>query len=82
MCDPDDEELRDEFVQSFAMPESRFPIEFIGGSRDGEIIDATAAPDHLEVIVAGGLKEIYERQNEEPPFVYVQIGCAENETWK
>jgi hypothetical protein len=59
-----------------------FPIEFIGGSRDGEIIDATAAPEHLEVLVGGRLNEIYERQNDEPPFVYVQIGYAENETWK
>lgn len=64
------------------MPESTFPIEFIGGSRDGEIIKATAAPDHYEVPVGGGLKEIYERQNSEPPFFYVQIGYAENETWK
>lgn len=64
------------------MSESTFPIEFIGGSRDGEVINATAAPGHLEVVVAGGLKEIYERQNDEPPFVYVQIGYAENETWK
>jgi hypothetical protein len=64
------------------MSESTFPIEFIGGSRDGENINATAAPDHLEVLVGGGLKEIYERQNDKPPFVYVQIGYAENETWK
>jgi hypothetical protein len=28
------------------------------------------------------LLEIYERQNEEPPFVYVQIGYAEDKTWK
>jgi len=58
------------------MPETTFPIEFIGGSRDGEIIDATSAPDHVEVPVAGGLNEIYERQNDLPPFVYVQIGYA------
>ena len=64
------------------MPESTFSIEFIGGSRDGEILESTAAPDHYEVLVAGGLKEVYERQNSEPPFVYVQIGYAENETWK
>ena len=64
------------------MSESKFPIEVIGGSRDGEIIDVTAAPDHYEVRLRGGLKEIYERQNDEPPFVYVQIGYAENETWK
>lgn len=64
------------------MSESKFPIEFIGGSRDGEIIEVTAAPDHVEVRLRGGLNEIYERQNDEPPFVYVQIGYAENETWK
>jgi hypothetical protein len=64
------------------MPETTFPIEFIGGSRDGEIIDATAAPNHVGVPVDGGLKEIYERQSDEPPFVYVQIGYAENESWK
>ena len=61
---------------------AHFPIEFIGGSRNGEIIEATDAPDHYEVLVGGGLKEIYERQNSEPPFVYVQIGYAKNETWK
>ena len=71
-----------ECVQDYAMSESTFPIEFIGGSRDGEVIEATAAPDHYEVLVAGGFKEIYERQNSEPPFVYVQIGYAPNETWK
>ena len=64
------------------MSESTFPIEFIGGSRDEEILEATAASDHDEVSVGGGLKEIYERQNNEPPIVYVQIGYAENETWK
>lgn len=63
------------------MSESTFPIEFIGGSRDGETIEATAAPDHLEVTVLDGLKEIYERQSEEPPFVYVQIGYARSESW-
>jgi hypothetical protein len=64
------------------MSETTFPIEFIGGSRDGEIIQATAAPDHYEVAAGHGMKEIYERQNDEPPFVYVQIGYAKNETWK
>ena len=70
------------FVQDDVMSDITFPIEFIGGSRDGEIIEATAAPDHFEVLVDGGFKEIYERQNSEPPFVYVQLGYAENETWK
>lgn len=64
------------------MTESTFPLEFIGGSKDGEIIEATAAPDHYEVTVGDDVKEIYERQNNEPPFVYVQIGYAGNETWK
>lgn len=64
------------------MSESTFPIEFIGGSRDGEIIEATTAPDHYEIRLRGGLKEIYERQTEQPPFLYVQVGYAENETWK
>jgi hypothetical protein len=64
------------------MSDITFPIEFIGGSRDGEIIEATAAPDYLEVTVDGGLREIYERQNNEPPFVYVQTGYAKKETWK
>jgi hypothetical protein len=64
------------------MPETTFPLEFIGGSRDGEVIDATAAPDHVEVRVDESLKEIYERQNDDPPFVYIQIGYAENEIWK
>ena len=64
------------------MTEHTFPLEFIGGSRDGAIIEATAAPDHYEVIIGDGVKEIYARQNNVPPFVYVQIGYAGNETWK
>lgn len=64
------------------MSELTFPIEFIGGSKDGEILDASAAPDHVEVPLDGSLREIYERQNDQPPFIYVQIGYAENETWK
>lgn len=64
------------------MSDIKFPIEFIGGSKDGETVEATAAPDYVEVPVDGGFKEIYERQNNEPPFVYVQIGYAQNETWK
>jgi hypothetical protein len=64
------------------MSEITFPIEFIGGSRDGEIIEVTTAPDHYEVLVDGGFKEIYERQTNQPPFLYVQIGYTRNETWK
>jgi hypothetical protein len=69
-------------VQDYAMYDSAFPIEFIGGSRDGEIIEATAAPDFLEVSTGDNVREIYERRTNEPPFVYVQIGYAGNETWK
>ena len=58
-----------------------FAIEFIGGSQDGDLIQATVAPDYFAVAV-GKLREIYERQNSEPPFVYVQIGYVGNETWK
>jgi hypothetical protein len=59
-----------------------FPIEFIGGSADGALIDGDKAPDVFLVNGVGGVKEIYERQNNEPPFVYVQVGYSENETWK
>jgi len=30
----------------------------------------------------GVMMEIYERQNNQPPFVYIQIGYAKKETWK
>ena len=70
-----------ESVQDSTMIEGTFPIEFIGGSRDGEVIEATAAPDYYEVAVGDAVKEIYERQTSGPPFVYVQIGYAGNETW-
>lgn len=75
------EQTSPECVQEDAMNESKFPIEFIGGSKDGDVIEATTAPDHFQIAV-GDVKEIYERQNNEPPFVYVQIGYAGNETWK
>jgi hypothetical protein len=64
------------------MSETKFPIEFIGGSRDGDVIEASAVPDYYEVTVGEDLKEIYERRTSEPPFVYIQIGYAGNETWK
>lgn len=73
--------FRGEPVQDRAMTDSTFPIEFIGGSRDGEVIEATAAPDYYEVSFGEAVKEIYERKTSEPPFVYVQIGYAGNETW-
>jgi hypothetical protein len=64
------------------MTEGTFPITFIGGSQDGEIVVGGAAPDFFDVIVVDGVKEIYRRQNSEPPFIYVQIGYARNESWK
>ena len=59
-----------------------FPIEFFGGSQDGALIEGDRAPDVILMKGAGGVQEIYKRENEEPPFVYVQIGYAGNETWK
>jgi hypothetical protein len=64
------------------MQDETFPIEFVGGSQDGEIVEATAAPDFCELTVSSGIKEVYKRENEEPPFIYVQIGYVGNETWK
>jgi hypothetical protein len=60
----------------------RLPMEFIGGSKDGEESNAKAAPDYLEVPYNRALDEIYERQNDDPPFVYLQIGYALRESWK
>jgi hypothetical protein len=71
-----------ESVQLYAMSTDTFRVEFIGGSRDGEIVEATDAPEYFEILVSESWKEIYERQSDEPPFVYVQIGYAQNETWK
>ena len=71
----------DDLVQDDAMSE-KFPIEFVGGSQDGVIVEATAAPEFCEVSVSAGIKEIYKRENDEPPFIYVQVGYAGNETWK
>ena len=68
--------------QSYFQMKETFPIEFIGGSRDGARIDADNAPDHVAVTLNNGIQEIYERQNNEPPFVYLQVGYAENEPWK
>lgn len=63
------------------MSEETFPIEFFGGSRDGDVVQATSAPEHHVVVTSPEVKEIYERQNDEPPFVYVQVGYVKNETW-
>jgi hypothetical protein len=64
------------------MQDETFPIEFVGGSQDGEIVEATSAPDFCELPVADGIVEIYKRENDEPPFIYVQIGYSGRETWK
>ena len=63
------------------MPECKVSIQFVGGSVNGEVIEVTVAPQFHEVTVSEGVKEIYERQSGGPPFVYVQIGYAGNETW-
>lgn len=57
-------------------------FEFIGGSQDGLVVRAKHAPDYLELRSKGGWVEVYERQNEEPPFFYVQIGYVKKEQWK
>ncbi len=55
-------------------------VEFIGGSRDGGVIEAKEAPGLLTLNVSGSWVEIYQRQTEEPPYVYEQIGyCDEQE---
>jgi len=59
-----------------------FPVEFVGGSRDGAMIDANTAPDQVAVTLKNGISEIYARQNTAPPFVYLQVGYTENENWK
>ncbi|MDR3406249.1 MAG: hypothetical protein P4L99_27445 [Chthoniobacter sp.] len=55
--------------------------ELVGGSRDGGVFMVKDAPEFLKWKLENGWAEIYERQNEEPPFVYVQIGYAEEEQW-
>ena len=64
------------------MTENLFTIEFFGGSQNGEIVVGATPPEFFEVDVNDGIKEIYERQNDEPPFIYVQVGYVGNETWK
>jgi len=59
-----------------------FPIEFIGGSLDGAAVEYGVAPPYCERMVTGTIREIYERQTDEPPFIYVQIGYAGTESWK
>ena len=68
--------------QSYFQMKELFPVAFFGGSRDGAVIDADNAPDHVAVTLNNGFMEVYERQNQEPPFIYVQVGYAGNETSK
>jgi hypothetical protein len=58
-----------------------FPVEFIGGSLDGAEITAKHAPETFKVHLESGFDELYERQNDEPTFVYLQIGYAKKESW-
>jgi hypothetical protein len=56
-------------------------LEFIGGSQDGAVIEASGAPEYLKMSAGDGWMEIYERQNDEAPFVYVQVGYVPVEIW-
>jgi hypothetical protein len=56
-------------------------LEFVGGSRDGELTEAADAPAYIEIDAVSGWREIYERQTDEPPFRYVQIGYVPQEQW-
>jgi hypothetical protein len=59
-----------------------FSIELFGGSQDGAVIDIGEAPDVFLIRATEGVKEIYKRQNTQPPFIYVQTGYAEIEPSK
>ena len=61
------------------MSEETFPVEFIGGSLDGGEIMATTAPEYFEVRLDSGFTELYERQNEHAPIVYLQAGYVKTE---
>jgi len=74
--------LQAEMKKGCPMFSERVPMEFIGGSKDGEETNAKAAPEYVEVPYDSKLIEIYERQNDDPPFVYLQIGHARRESWK
>lgn len=56
-------------------------LEFIGGSLDGGILKAQDAPEFVVEKAGGSWIEVYERQNREPPFFYVQIGYTRKERW-
>jgi len=51
------------------MYEESIPVEFVGGSRDGEELLVQEVPEFLPVKIAQGLVEIYERKSETPPFI-------------
>ncbi len=57
-----------------------FPIELVGGSQDGAVVDIEEAPEVFLIRASEGLREVYKRQNFEPPFIYLQVGYAVNET--
>jgi hypothetical protein len=59
-----------------------FTVEFFGGSRDGDVVKSKGIPDFLEVKCGKGWIEVYERQNDGSPFIYAQIGYAEEEQWR
>ena len=63
------------------MHHESFPIEFVGGSQDGAVVEGTIAPDFCDVLLNDGSKEIYKRENEEPPFIYTHIGYTWEEAW-
>jgi len=64
------------------MPGDTIPMEFIGGSKDGEERNARGAPNYYEIRFNREFTELYERQNDEPPFVYLQVGYARRESWR
>lgn len=64
------------------MNEEAVIVQFVGGSRDGELIRTKDVPDFMEVESCEGWVEVYERQNQDPPFIYVQIGYTKKEQWK
>jgi len=64
------------------MFEETFPTEFIGGSKDGATVNAKSVPDFFEIPLSSGITEIYERQNTNLPFIYIQVGYTERETWR
>ena len=59
-----------------------FPIAFYGGSQDGTVTEGNKAPDVYLVNGAGDVKEIYTRQTDQTPFIYLQVWYAENESAK